>query len=243
MTGKSSSTTLFPPERTAILSSSHHDVLDLTDVPLIGQGTKRRVFHHPGDPSCCIKIVRPDLKNWTRPFQGWKRYFYRSGAHSMQIDELREQFALYALGGYPDFMTPIRGLLETNLGPGLVVGIVRDDDGTLAPDVRQMILRKTFNPAAEQAVEDFFRKVLAASIVVSDLTPQNICCARRGDGYACFMVDGWGDDSLLKLKSFSTGINTLLKRFAIAQCRSKMRNYQALVAKGAIDENTGAQPV
>jgi hypothetical protein len=57
------------------------------------------------------------------------------------------------------------------------------------------------------------------------------------------MVDGWGDDSLLKLKSFSTSINTLLKRFAIAQCRSKMRNYQALVAKGAIDESTGAQPV
>ena len=215
-------------------------MLDLSEVPLIGQGTKRRVFHHPGDPSCCIKIVRPDLVDWTRPFQGWKRFFYRSGAHSMQIDELREQFALYARGGYPGFLTPIRGLLETNLGPGLVVGIVRNDDGTLAPDVRQLILRGQYDARIDAAVETFFTEVLDAEIVISDLTPQNICCARRGHGYTCFMVDGWGDDSLLKLKSFSPWISRMTKRFAVIQCRRKMRGYLAMVARSGHAEGAAA---
>lgn len=208
--------------------------LDLTGIPLVGEGTKRCVCVFPGDPSYLIKVVRPDRHdNWARPPHRWKHLIYRVGANALFLDELREQFALRRHGPLPDILAPIVGLVETSLGLGVVVRAVRNDDGTTARDVFQFIHDGRYDDEVESALNVFFEELLSSPIVLSDLTPSNICCARRNGRLHLVLVDGWGDDSLLRLKSLSPRFNRMCKRGAIARCWRRIRKERALYAKSS----------
>lgn len=198
--------------------------VDLRLAQKIGEGTKRSVYVHPEDPGRLVKVVRPDRrKNWTRPSQRWKRIFFRSGAMSLFIDEIREDFTLQANGEFPEFLAPVLGICRTNLGPGLIFPAIRDDDGAIARDVRQLIVDGRYDAEIETAVESFFKHLLASSIIVSDLSPSNISCPLIHGQRFCFIVDGAGDDTLLRLPSLKRSFNDVAKRLQIRRCRKLIR--------------------
>jgi len=198
--------------------------VDLSAAQKVGEGTKRSVYVHPEDRSRLVKVVRPDrTRNWTRPSQSWKRLFFRSGAMSLFIDEIREELTLHARGEYPPFLAPILAICSTNLGIGLIYPAIRDDGGAIARDVRQLIVDGRYEPEVEAAVEEFLERVLESPLIISDLSPSNISCPLIGGKRLCFIVDGIGDDTLLRLPSLSPFANRLVKRMQIRRCRRLIR--------------------
>lgn len=146
--------------------------VDLRSAQKIGEGTKRSVYVHPEDPRRLVKVVRPDRRrNWTRPSQRWKRFFFRSGAMSLFIDEIREELTLLASGEFAEFLAPVIGICNTDLGIGLIFPAIRNDDGSIARDVRQLIVDGCYDAEVESAVDDFFGGLLASPALSATSPP------------------------------------------------------------------------
>jgi len=87
--------------------------------PALFVGKTRGIYQHPHDDSLFIKIAFSDN--------------YQNGS----LDELREYLRLVVFGfDLAEFISPLYGLVETNLGYGLVVDKIRNWDGGISKTLK-----------------------------------------------------------------------------------------------------------
>lgn len=190
-------------------------ILALADAKPVAQGSARSIYRHPHNTAWLIKILRPDLSPARR----------RRVIASLHR-ELRAYVDVHlAEPGALEFINPIVGLTKTDLGLGLVVSAVLDENEQLAPTLAGLLRSGAFTPEHNAALERTLEAILASSVVAADLNAHNFVCLRNPDGSPRFvLVDGLGDKTLIPFNSFCPALNRHNKRDRIARLRRLVAN-------------------
>ena len=198
--------------------------LELKHLEPIAKGSARLVFGHPERPDLLVKVLRPKLLE-SRYGEGaaWFRRRRRYDPYLLFLREIREYVAAYASHGHSlRIAQKVRGLVETDLGLGLLVEAVRGADGALAPTVAKLIANGTYDEAAQAALERFLSELLENDIVIADLHERNLVYVGGAGGVPHYvMIDGLGSSTLVPFKSWSRTLNR----------RSKLRRIRRLRAR------------
>lgn len=209
--------------------------LALKHLQPLAKGNVRLVFEHPDDPALLVKVMRPDLVESRYGSGGaWFRRGRRFDPYLLFIREIREYVAGYASAGHAlAFAQKVCGLVETDLGLGLVTEAARGPDGNLAPTVAKIIQIGEFDATAEAALEEFISGLLESDLVIADLHERNVVYACDPDGGRHFvMIDGLGSSNLLPLKSWCRSINRRSKEKRIVRLRKRIAGRVAAFRAG-----------
>lgn len=197
------------------------DQLQLKNQIPLNRGNSRLVFEHPDNSSHIVKVLRPDLLE-TRYGNGapLRKRYRRYGRFRSYLREIQEYIAVYAAHNHaPSFLQKIIGLVETDLGLGLVTNAARDKDGSLAPNVATLISVGRFDSTVRRDLESFYQNILSCDVVISDMNVGNMVYAfDETHGYHFVLIDGLGNANMLPLKTLSRKINR----------RSKRKRYERL---------------
>lgn len=199
--------------------------LALQHLQPLAKGTVRLVFEHPETPDLLVKVIRPDvLEKHYREETGWFPRGGRYGPYMLFIREIREHVAGYAghRGSLP-FAQSSLGLVDTDLGLGLITRAVRGTDGNLAPTAAKLIATGEYDLRAEAAMEHFLTGLLDSDLVISDLHERNIVYGSEPGAEPRFvMIDGLGSATLVPFKCWSRTLNRRSKVKRVARLRARI---------------------
>jgi hypothetical protein len=207
------------------------DVLALQHLDPVARGSARLVFEHPQRPDLLVKVMRPKhLEARYGKGAAWFRRRRRYDPYVLFLREIREYVAAYASHGKSlPIAQQVRGLVETDLGLGLLVEAVRGPDGALAPTVAKLIAKGDYDDSAQAALESFLRELLQSDIVVADLHERNMVYAGGADSLPRFvMIDGLGSSTLIPFKSWSRTLNRRSKEKRIRRLRANIARRIAM---------------
>ena len=186
-------------------------MLTLAHLQPLAIGHQRAVYQHPERDDLLIKTMRPEAvaRRWNARGR-WVKRLRRSRHYVGFLRELKEYIAVFT--HIPDGNPPIariQGLLETDLGLGLVCEKVRGPDGKIASTLHALYRQHGGEPPwAAAALEEFERELLRYNVIVGDLNAANLVYGSdsRG-GPRLVLVDGFGEKSAIPISSMSTVIN------------------------------------
>ncbi|WP_168797711.1 YrbL family protein [Aliishimia ponticola] len=172
----------------------------------IRSGAGAMVFWHPNQPGSLIKITRPPAK---KSFQ-WLRHLFESrrrrfGAMYLSLVELEEyMLGVSRKGEVPPFMPEFRGVVQTNLGPGLVFEAIQGPTGDVAETVLEYAQREGMTPQLQDALYQLFSQIAEWRLVAWDINPKNIVVVPgEGGSLSLFLVDGLGERTFIRVLSMS----------------------------------------
>ncbi|HEV7491995.1 MAG TPA: YrbL family protein [Rhodanobacteraceae bacterium] len=184
--------------------------LALASTTPLAVGHLRYVFQHPHCADVLVKIMRADAvaSRWNGP-RRWHKRLPRTRHYVGYLRELKEYIGARARA--PDVDAPIArmiGVVETDLGLGLVSEKVVGADGGLAPTLAAIYERGGFTAELDAALALFFAGLLEANVIVGDMHAWNIVYGSdsRG-GPRLVMIDGFGEKHAIPLSSMSRAVN------------------------------------
>ncbi len=174
-------------------------------------GQLREIYAHPRDPGLLVKVVREDVvgTRWSG-WQRWHKRLPRALHYAGYVRELKEYIAVQAR--HPGAAAPICvmvGLVDTDLGLGLVSELVAGADGAPGPTLGKLYECERGFPAwVEDALAVFLRDLLASNVIVGDLHAWNIVHGSDSLGGPRFvLVDGFGEKNIVPRNSMSSAVN------------------------------------
>ena len=185
-------------------------VLQLARREPLAVGHLRYVFQHPSNRNELIKVMRADAvaSRWNRKSR-WAKRLPRTRHYIGYLRELKEYIAARARSthGEPPIARMV-GLIETDLGLGLVSEKVIGIDGGLAPTLAAVYERRGFTPELTAALDVFLAGLLDCNVIVGDMHAWNIVLGSdsRG-GPRLVMIDGFGEKHAIPISSMSRAIN------------------------------------
>ena len=211
--------------------------LCLADAVPVASGQIRRIFEHPHDARLLIKVLRPDSieRRWKGRLRAYKR-LARALHYSGHVRELKEYIA--ACARHPDRAAPIArtiGVVETDLGLGLVAEKVFGPDATLAPTLATRYASEGgFSAALERDLEELLEGLLACNVIVGDMHAWNIVYGSDSRGGPRFiLIDGFGEKLAIPLTSMSARFNAHNTRRLYRRMREQLRDLVPLEPAGA----------
>ena len=163
--------------------------LSLSPGYFVGEGTHRKCFRHPDDESRCIKVLHAEFDNR----RCWREIRYYSHLRRRGVDFRH--------------LTPCRGMIDTNLGKGLVFDLVLDDDGRISRSLEYYLEQndRRFNEWIIAEIEQLKQNFYDQWVVLHDLNPAKILVKRLGfDEFRLVVIDGIGHNHFIPLASYSS---------------------------------------
>lgn len=184
----------------------------LKDKTLIAVGTAQFVYQHPDDPNLLVKVLKRDRmqRNYDRKVGGRIGYKRRHGVYVTWMRELEHYFSVTMRLGYrPTFFQEYCGVMDTDLGLGMVVVKVTDRSGNLAPTLQDLVKRGKFTSDIRQKVEDLRKQLNALRVSTTDVNMNNIVYGwTEAAGDHLVMIEGIGVNTFIPLARFSNYLNT-----------------------------------
>ena len=126
----------------------------------LGKGATRLCFYHPEDNSKCVKVAMR----------------YRN-IPQLQKELVAVKCCTSLIGSYlPEYQTE---LIKTNLGPGLVCEIIRDDDGTPSRTLAYYVCNKQLDKRIMVQLIRFTTTVAEHNIPLYDFNPENFLIQKK----------------------------------------------------------------
>ena len=163
-------------------------MIDITDARLIGKGSSRLCYEHPGDGGKCIKVVY--TKNRSIVSEELKHY---------RLCEKRQVSW--------EMMAKSFGTVLTSAGEGAVFSLPRDFDGEISKTLAYYMLSGQAVPEAEvlgHAVNAFREYLFRERIIVRELKADNLVYKRCSqDEGKIVLVDGLGNNEFFPIANYS----------------------------------------
>lgn len=184
-------------------------MIELTPDTLIGKGLHREVYVHPDDSNKCIKVVVLRGEEETKREQA---YYRRLQKQNISWNSL------------PKFY----GNVDTNMGPGAVFDLVRDDDGQVSKTMAYYLdnLAQYQDKQSEfiDALKRLKQDLQNQNIVSMAIKPKNMVIRQTQGKLDCLMVDNIGDSTLIPIALYSN-------YFAQKKINRKWRRLKRLLAE------------
>jgi hypothetical protein len=185
--------------------------------PLVS-GANRDVYQHPHDPGFLIKVIKPAVAERYERRRDWYRTDRRNGYYRTLLREIEEYLALRRRGQHLlPFVPQFAGVVDTDLGYGVMVGKVCGRDGNLAPTITALVERDGMNDALRGRIDELRADVVRHHIVFGDISGRNVVHADdREHGNRLVIIDGLSDRLWIPVNSMSRSINRIYceRRFA-----------------------------
>lgn len=201
------------------------------------QGGNRLCFVHPHDRYRCVKVRRPDftLEDLRR-----KKGFPKSLLPLSRFDDNREEFEVISgLAREPgeaafEHVSRCYGFEETDLGPGLVLELVRDADGEISQTLKAHIWFEGYTPDCRAAVERFCARWRELQIPSRDLLLHNILVQKDGHGHISRLVviDGLGSANIIPFRWLPRTLRQAKAERKIANLHARIEQTLAKKARG-----------
>jgi hypothetical protein len=185
-------------------------MLTLSHLTPIVMGHERAVYQHPHASDLVVKTMRPEsvARRWDAPGR-WHKRLPRTRHYVSYLREIKEYIAAHTRPDADPPLARVAGLVETDVGLGLVCEKVRGPDGEMAPTLYQCWVENGGEPPwAHAALEAFLEGLMRHNVIVGDLNATNLVFGSdsRG-GPRLLMVDGFGEKSAIPLSSMSRVLN------------------------------------
>lgn len=143
------------------------------------KGAHRHCYVHPHNPDLCIKVPA-DADD--------KRCHAAQAADLADFRALRKRWPEAVLDRIP----AIQGVVETDLGIGIVSRLCRDADGRISRKLWTRVSEKGMSPGLSAAIDDLKRWLKAQRLLTRDTAPYNTLAMRIGeDEWKLVIVEGW----------------------------------------------------
>ncbi|MGC6567089.1 MAG: YrbL family protein [Akkermansiaceae bacterium] len=171
-------------------------MIELKNLEPFGRGSHRAVYEHPDSPELCIKVMTENWREagkrqrapWYVKFLRPKWYFHEnlSEHHFAHLVEQRV--------GEPawKYLARCHGFVETDLGKGLVVSLVRDHDGRVSMSLADYLLEFGMTGECEKAL-DYYWEGLNKYLIFARGRPDNVAVQQHEDGsLQIIAIDAFG---------------------------------------------------
>ena len=163
-------------------------VVELTENELVGEGSRRYCYRHPGNQDLCIKIPK-NSKNGLLQQKREIKYF-------RNLEQRGVPFK---------YIPAFRGTVNTSKGVGYLYDVIIDDDGNTS---RQMMDYIKQEPGRGEEYLQIFIELenylFEHLVIFYDLSPYNILCRKRHDGQLePYIIDGVGDVVRIPILNYS----------------------------------------
>ncbi|APZ90582.1 YrbL family protein [Fuerstiella marisgermanici] len=220
--------------------------IKLADQEPFGVGGRRLCFTHPDDPGKCIKVLRQDQQRTIRgkrsgivPARLRRRYDNNADEQQILEDLYRR------IGPAMSQHLPVsHGIVATDLGPGLVLDLVRDWNGQISRSLRELISTGHELDEFRPAFEKFGQFLMAYTVLTRSLLDHNLAVQSRRDGsWQIYLIDGLGDPAFLPVARWvqSIGARKVRRRLAAAWPRFERFNRNGGVTPELIANSTWGQ--
>jgi len=193
------------------------DKLSLQGIKPIVRGDLHDVFQHPANDGWLIKVPRPDRSRNRWAYKRGLPVQRRYGIYTGWLREIAEYLAVRSRESeYPRSLSRITGLVETDLGLGLVVEKICDQEGRLAPTLQQVVTASGLTDALRQRIVALEAEVLARNVVLGDVHQRNILCGwDEAGGDRLVIIEGLGVKTFIPVNSVSPYLNrrSIRRRF------------------------------
>jgi serine/threonine protein kinase len=148
-----------------------HELIQLSDDLIIGEGRDRICYEHPAIHEQCIKISKKSDK------QSKREMHYFSFLKNKNTDLSKISMFL--------------GVVETNKGLGYAFDLIIDNDGNVSKTLLQSLNAKEFTiQDIKLQLSSLKEYLITNKICVRDISPSNISCQKTLDSINLFIVDG-----------------------------------------------------
>lgn len=224
--------TLRPLQGTPATSGT---ILSLKGLEPFGVGGRRLCFVHPLDPKKCVKILRTDERRTVRHKKTiipahWRRE-YDNNAHERRIlEDLEKRIGPKIAQHLPRSY----GMAETDLGPGLVLDLVRDHDGGISRSIRELITTGYDLSKLRRSFDEFGHFLSENLVLTRSLLDHNLVVEMRAEGPGpIFLIDGFGDPAFLPLSAW---IPALGRAKVAKRIEEAWKRFESFAAKGGVSE-------
>jgi len=222
--------------------------LSLQGLVPFGIGGRRLCFTHPLDKTKCIKVLRQDDQ---RTIRIAKRRIIPARFHRTYNNNLHEKYVLdnlyRTLGSKMGEHLPLSyGMIPTDLGPGLVLDLMRDIDGKISRSLRELMSTGHELHQFSEAFEEFGDFLEKNVILTRNLLDHNLVVKHLGgENWKMYLIDGLGDPAWLPFASWfkSVGRAKVRKRVQTAWPRFERFASQGGVTKEMIERSSWGQGI
>jgi hypothetical protein len=154
-----------------------HELIQLSDDLIIGEGRDRICYEHPAIHEQCIKISKKSDK------QSKREMHYFSFLKNKNTD----------LSKISTFL----GVVETNKGLGYAFDLIRDNDGNVSKTLLQSLQSKDFTTDdIRPLLSDLKEYLINKKICIKDISPSNISCQKTLAGINLMIIDGISNSNI-----------------------------------------------
>ena len=174
------------------------EVLALSLCEPISQGRRQFIFEHPNDPSVVVKVQKPSKikdEDRYRSRRVLDRIRYGEGFTDF-LREFREYIELRTHfpqdpGDLP--VCAVRGIIDTDLGVGLVYERISEPDGNMSPTLGALVKGKLTAQEHLDALTRHFNAMSEMRVVVSNFNLLNLVYQTRENQIGRFVwIDSTG---------------------------------------------------
>lgn len=209
--------------------------LQLKGLEPFGVGGRRLCFVHPHEPEKCVKVLRTDERRTVRHKKTiipahWRRE-YDNNAHERRILEDLEKRIGQGMGKH---LPRSYGMAATDLGPGLVLDLVRDHDGGISRSIRELITTGYDLSKLRPSFEEFGRFLSEHLVLTRSLLDHNLVVKMQEDGPGpVLLIDGFGDPAWIP---FSSWIPSLGKAKIARRIEEAWQRFEKFAASGGVSD-------
>lgn len=188
-------------------------VLSLDGAEWITRGGENEVYVRPGKRSQLVKVLRPNVVARFDRSQRLKsriRRHLRIGPHKNLLrfyaSYIDAMLAAHEIGRPPPLPHP-RAIVLTDRGLGLVVQMIRDGEGRMAPSLRDIHESGALDDGMLDRLNAFVADIYLFNVVCTDVVPRNIVYETRHGRNRFVLVDGFGARNLIPFRRWSRRLN------------------------------------
>lgn len=207
--------------RTVLLDQAH----------FVTNGGRCLVYRDPQNEHFLIKVVNPAYRERNTPKVRLVRRIPAINRYRLSKCYIRELVESVRLRFSNDYRSAtciqdVVGLVDTNLGFGLVVRAERDKDGQYAMTLKKLIEKNQFNEQVQHQLNEFYVALAECDIAVSDCAPPNVVYAYDAiQGEHFVLIDGIGEKTLIPILRLSTYLRK----------KSRLRQIEKLKQRVAVE--------
>ncbi len=185
-------------------------LLHLTDHDLVATGGHRNVYACPDHPDLLVKVTRPRTRRNRSFSKRLVRRLLPDSTYRNALKELECEMKAALKSGLDVARLPLArsfGVVQTDVGPGVVVERMDGADGALAHDLKALCAQGPLDPETLAKLNSFVQKLFDFQIVGRDIHAQNVVYGLRDDVPMFVLIDGYGERNLVPLRSLSRRLN------------------------------------
>ncbi len=218
-------------------TSTQPGILRLKGLEPFGVGGRRACYVHPLDPAQCVKVLRTDPRRTVRAKKTlvpahWRREYDNNAHEKRVLEEMMRRLGPDMAAHFP----VCHGMVQTDLGPGLALDLVRDGDGRISRSLRELLSTGFPLEKLAEPFHGFGKFLLERRILTRNLLDHNLVFSMNGDGGGrIYLIDGLGDPAWLPLARWIPALGRARIRRRLEDAWTR---FQAFAARGGVDEKT-----